>query len=218
MFQGFSIPSGGGPTTAFGRGPAAPMTGGSGLIQPAGRLADIWRENMGVGKTWGKKGDESPQLHPVWTPQSIGLNLLHALSSGDWSKMSDSWFGPKGNEQMLAMLRGQAMDDAGAGQNRAAMAARVYGAGDPSRAGYAALESSMRGQSDTARLMGGVQARQAEALQAFYRQVLMQMLQGAYGQVQTEIGAASQKKETDWGGLGQGAGAVIGAFAGGGAV
>jgi hypothetical protein len=140
-------------------------------------------------------GQNNPDnLHPVWTPQSIGLNLIQALSSGDWSKMQGSMFGPESIEWVANLIRGQSMDDAGALQNRAALASQVYGGGDPSRAGYASLQGAMMGQSDTARLLGQGTLQQTQALQEFWRNLFSQMLSGAYGQVQTETGAAAGKK------------------------
>lgn len=203
-WQGWNMPQM--PGQRQGWGSAQPLGIGSGQ---KGGLAGGW------GQTPQSQGAQP--LSVMHTGPAVGLDLLRWGTSGQ-NPYGDAWAGsiynPMGYQPYLDAIRQQGMSDAGGRMNALRLQNQVSG-GDPYLNAYAALMGGMRGQSDTARLIGQAQLGQMQGAQDFYRQLLFQLMGGAYqmqGVDRQREMANKQANAGTVGALGQLGGGLIGAW------
>lgn len=225
---GRMAPAGGMSSPQFGRmatprGMAAPMSAYPGALQgPAAggatsgfqggmaknRALELANNRQGASLAGGWVDPNNP-----WAGSSKGWEAIIGRMLGEAG--GQGMFGQQGDPRITAMLRQQAIEDAGAQGRQMRLALQSRTDIDPSTYGFQALMSGLQGQDQVSKAMNQAQLQQSLSAQQWYRNMMAQLLQsqmgGQFGVAQAYAGRPPEQG-FDWGSLLGGAGQLIGAI------
>lgn len=194
------------------------MDGNSAGMQSAGPQAGGFLGGAPGGAgilQWLQQGGGMPQAGGAGNPQNahdlVGRIIGNAYAGGDGA------FGMNPPPGILAAIRGQAVQDAGAREQAARRGLQTRGDTDPSTYGFQALMSQLQGQDQTARTMS-----QADLAMRQQQLQFLQSLLGQYMGNNTALEGQNRQSRAAWessggrSGLGQAAQMGGALFGGGG--